>query len=73
MFVWLATEPRFLLLRDGSEVTMLLLEEKANHNTEKFPSTLSQISEPMGDQKNEIGWDWVMLHRPGTVHRDSNG
>lgn len=50
---------------------MLLLEEKANHNTEKFPSTLPQISEPVGDQKNEIGWDWVMLHRLGTVHTDS--
>lgn len=71
MFIWLATEPRFLLLRDGGEVTMLHPEEKANHHslTGKFPLTLPQIFEPMGEQENEIVWNWVKLHRPKALHR----
>lgn len=75
LFIWLATGPGLSLLQDGSEVIMLFAEEKADYNglTGKFPWNLPQMSESMGEQKNETGWEQVKLHRPGPVHRHGRG
>lgn len=55
---WLATEPRFLLLRDDSEVTTFLLEANANHYslTGKFPLKSShKFLSPWGSRRMRLG------------------